>query len=92
MEAPLRLPYKAAFDTHVSAVSCDAGDETSIHVYTSCGQRLLQVGNDAVVGAGAACVSFGSSGLSIELGLGLINVLVSHLQYALKSSTQHHEA
>ena len=55
-----------------------AGDESSIYVYTSCGQRLLQVGNDAVVGAGAACVSFGSSGLSIELGMGLINVLVSH--------------
>ena len=49
-------------------------------MYTSCGQRLLQVGNDAVVGVGAACVSFGSSGLSIELGLGLINVLVRHPQ------------
>ena len=92
MEAQRGIPYKAAIDTHVSAVSCDAGDESSIHVYTSCGQRLLQVGNDAVVGAGAACVSFGSSGLSIELGLGLINVLVSHLQPTIKPSTQHHEA
>ena len=64
----------------LSAVPCGAGDEASIHVYTSCGQRLLQVGNDAVVGAGAACVIFGSSGLSIELGLGLINVLVSHTE------------
>lgn len=55
------------------------GDEASIHVYTSCGQRLLQVGNDAVLGQGAACVNFGSSGISIELGFGLINVLVSYL-------------
>ena len=46
-------------------------------MYTSCGQRLLQVGNDAVLGQGGACVSFGSSGLSIELGMGLINVMVS---------------
>ena len=73
------LPHRAELDNQLSAVPCDAGDESSIHVYTSCGQRLLQVGNDAAVGAGAACVSFGSSGLFIELGLGLINVLVSHL-------------
>ncbi len=59
-----------------------AGDESSIYVYTSCGQRLLQVGNDAVLGQGGACVSFGSSGLSIELGMGLINVMVSRLPHA----------
>ena len=56
-----------------------AGDESSLYVYTSCGQRLLQVGNDAVIGQGATCVSFGSSGLSIELGMGLINVMVRRL-------------
>ena len=47
-------------------------------MYTSCGQRLLQVGSDEVLGQGGACVSFGSSGLSIELGLGLVNVMVRH--------------
>ena len=51
-------------------------------MYTSCGQRLLQVGNDAVLGQGGACVSLGSSDLSIELGMGLINVMVSRLPLA----------
>ena len=45
-------------------------------MYTSCGQRQLQVGNDKVQGQGAPCLGFGSSGLSIELGAGLINVMV----------------
>lgn len=53
------------------------GNESSIYVYTSCGQRLLQVGNDAVLGLGGSCVGFGSSALSIELGMGLVNVIVS---------------
>lgn len=54
-------------------------------MYTSCGQRLLQLGNDEVQGQGAPCVGFGSSGLSIELGAGLINVMVSPVTAQLLS-------
>ena len=54
-------------------------------MYTSCGQRRLQVGNDEVQGRGAPCVGFGSSGLSIELGAGLINVMVRSVAAQLLS-------
>ena len=52
-----------------------------------CGQRILQVGNDAPSPKGDYCMDFGDSMLVVEMGASLINVM---LDGCSRLATQHY--